>query len=68
MERPSRDRPLKLRVDGIEVKVRLLSADCAVQTVRLSASSMDSVWLKPTCYHKKPDPVIGVTTELDVLD
>jgi hypothetical protein len=65
MERPSRDRPLKLRVDDIGVKVRLLSADCAVQSVRLSTSSMASVWLKPTC---QPDPVTGVTTDLGVLD
>jgi hypothetical protein len=33
MERPSRDHPSKLRVDDIEVKVRLVSADCAVQTL-----------------------------------
>jgi hypothetical protein len=50
---------LKLRVGDIEFKVRLLSADGAVQNVRLAASSMDGAWLKPTCYHEKPDPVSG---------
>lgn len=64
----SADRLLKLRVDDIEVKVRIVDADGVVQNVRLAASSMDGVWLKPTCYLEKPDPVTGVTTELCVLD
>jgi hypothetical protein len=67
MERHSHDRPLNLRVDDIDVKVRLHSADCAVQNVRLSASSLYGAWLKPTCYLENLDPVTGVTTELCVL-
>jgi hypothetical protein len=67
MEPPSCDHPLNLRVDDIEVKVRLFSADYAVQSVRLLASSLYGAWLKPTCYLEKPDPVTGVTTELCVL-
>jgi acetyl-CoA carboxylase / biotin carboxylase 1 len=61
-------RLLKLRVDEIEVKVRLVGPDGTVQNVRLVASSMDGEWLKPNSYIEKPDPVTGVTNEFCLLD
>jgi acetyl-CoA carboxylase / biotin carboxylase 1 len=62
------DRLLKLRVDEIEVKVRIAGDNGLIQNVRLTASSMDGVWLKPTTYLEKPNPVTGVTTEFCLLE
>jgi len=60
-------RLLKLRVDEIEVRVRIAGANGLVQNVRLTASSIDGVWLKPTAYLEKPNPISGITTEFCVL-
>jgi len=64
-------RLLKLRVDEIEVKVRVASKDDEgnpiVQNVRLVASSMEGEWLKTKAYIENPDPVTGVTREFCVL-
>jgi acetyl-CoA carboxylase/biotin carboxylase 1 len=65
-------RLLKLRVDEIEVKLRIASksedGSPIVQNVRLVGSSMEGEWLGATTYIEKPDPVTGVTTEFCVLD
>lgn len=65
-------RLLKLRVDEIEVKLRVASkaedGSPIVQNVRLVASSMEGEWLKPTAYLEKPDPVTGVTAEFCLLE
>jgi acetyl-CoA carboxylase/biotin carboxylase 1 len=64
-------RLLKLRVDEVEVKVRLVSTDedgnPIIQPVRLVASSMEGEWLKTTAFMERPDPVTGVTKEFCVL-
>jgi acetyl-CoA carboxylase/biotin carboxylase 1 len=59
-------RLLKLRVDEIEVKVRVKDGD-RVQSVRLGASSMDGEWLKPIAFLENPDPITGVATEFCTL-
>eukprot|EP00554_Chaetoceros_debilis_P010506 CAMPEP_0194110112 /NCGR_PEP_ID=MMETSP0150-20130528/9428_1 /TAXON_ID=122233 /ORGANISM="Chaetoceros debilis, Strain MM31A-1" /LENGTH=2089 /DNA_ID=CAMNT_0038799207 /DNA_START=48 /DNA_END=6317 /DNA_ORIENTATION=+ len=60
-------RLLKLRVDEIEVKVRVMSTDDEgnpiIEPVRLVASSMEGEWLKTGAYSEKPDPLTGVTKE-----
>lgn len=65
-------RLLKLRVDEIEVKLRVSTTgdggEPIVQNVRLVASSMEGEWLKPTAYLENPDPITGVTTEFCLLD
>jgi len=65
-------RLLKLRVDEIEVKLRVASksedGSPLVQNVRLVASSMEGEWLKPTAYVENPDPITGVTTEFCLLE
>ena len=61
-------RLLKLRVDEIEVKVRLVGKDGTVQNVRLVASSMEGEWLKANAYLERPDPITGVTYEFCLLD
>lgn len=65
-------RLLKLRVDEVEVKLRVASkgedGKPLVQNVRLVASSMEGEWLKPTAYLENPDPVTGVTAEFCLLD
>ena len=57
-------RLLKLRVDEIEVKVRIQSTgsdgESVNQSVRLVASSIGGEWLKPAVYLEDPDPVTGV--------
>ncbi len=57
-------RLLKLRVDEIEVKVRIQSkgsdGENVNQSVRLVASSIGGEWLKPAIYLEDPDPVTGV--------
>ena len=55
-------RLIKLRVDEIEVKVRVVSGDQVVP-VRLIASSMEGGWLKTSTYVDRPDPVTGVTRQ-----
>ena len=60
-------RLLKLRVDEIEVKLRIKSGDAPIQNVRLVASSVDGEWLKQTAYIERPDPVTGVTKEFCML-
>jgi acetyl-CoA carboxylase/biotin carboxylase 1 len=64
-------RLLKLRVDEIEVKVRLASTGedgmPVTQSIRLVASSMEGEWLKPNAFLEKPDPVTGVTKEFCLL-
>lgn len=61
------DRLLKLRVDEIEVKVRIQSGD-VTQSIRLVASSVEGEWLKPAVYLEKPDPVTGVAQQFCVVD
>jgi len=62
-------RLLKLRVDEIEVKVRVVSSDGTIEVVRLVASSMDGEWLKANVYKEaKPDPISGVSSELCLVD
>jgi len=60
-------RLVKLRVDEIEVKVRIASTDDngnkIIQPVRLVASSMEGKWLETASYLEYPDPVTGVTRE-----
>jgi acetyl-CoA carboxylase/biotin carboxylase 1 len=64
-------RLLKLRVDEIEVKARVVTKDEDgseyIQPVRLVASSMEGEWLKTTAFYERPDPVTGVTREFCVL-
>lgn len=64
-------RLLKLRVDEIEVKVRVQTTDeegnPVIQPVRLVASSMEGEWLKTSAYSERPDPVTGVTQEFCVI-
>ena len=65
-------RLLKLRVDEIEVKIRLLSTaedgTPISRSVRLVASSIDGQYLTPNAYLEAPDPVTGVTTEFCLLE
>lgn len=60
-------RLLKLRVDEIEVKVRLQTTgdngEPVTKSLRLVASSVEGEWLKPSVYLEKPDPVTGVASE-----
>jgi len=64
-------RLLKLRVDEIEVKVRVMSTDedgkPVIEPVRLVASSMEGEWLKTSVFSERPDPVTGVTQEFCVI-
>lgn len=64
-------RLLKLRVDEIEIKVRLMSTDDEgkpiIEPVRLVASSMEGEWLKTSAFTERADPVTGVTKEFCVL-
>lgn len=65
-------RLLKLRVDEIEVKIRLLTSGSAgesvTQSLRLVASSVEGEWLKASVYLEKPDPVTGVASEYCIVD
>lgn len=61
-------RLLKLRVDEIEVKVRLAEENGVIQNVRLVATSMDGDWLKPVAYIELPDPITGVSKQFCSLD
>ena len=65
-------RLLKLRVDEIEVKLRLASTaedgSPITQDLRLVASSIDGQYLTPNAYLENPDPVTGVTTEFCLLE
>ncbi|GKY96267.1 hypothetical protein MPSEU_000586300 [Mayamaea pseudoterrestris] len=65
-------RLLKLRVDEVEVKLRVKSKDAegndVIQNVRLVASSMDGEWLKANAYLEVPNPITGVTTEFCLMD
>ena len=65
-------RLLKLRVDEIEVKVRVLSkaedGSDVIQNVRLVASSIEGKYLTPNAYLETPDPITGVTTEFCSLE
>jgi len=64
-------RLLKLRVDEIEVIVRLASTDLkgnsSVQPVRLIASSMEGEWLKTVAYTDNPNPITGVAKEFCII-
>eukprot|EP00536_Pseudo-nitzschia_multiseries_P003372 jgi/Psemu1/318156/estExt_fgenesh1_pm.C_520003 len=65
-------RLLKLRVDEIEVKVRIQSSgsdgESVNQSVRLVASSIGGEWLKPAIYLEEPDPVTGVSEKYCLVD
>eukprot|EP00534_Pseudo-nitzschia_fraudulenta_P008502 CAMPEP_0201147778 /NCGR_PEP_ID=MMETSP0851-20130426/9292_1 /ASSEMBLY_ACC=CAM_ASM_000631 /TAXON_ID=183588 /ORGANISM="Pseudo-nitzschia fraudulenta, Strain WWA7" /LENGTH=2078 /DNA_ID=CAMNT_0047423721 /DNA_START=36 /DNA_END=6272 /DNA_ORIENTATION=- len=65
-------RLLKLRVDEIEVKVRIESTgsdgESVNQSVRLVASSIGGEWLKPAIYLEEPDPVTGVSEKYCLVD
>lgn len=57
-------RILQLRVDEIEVKIRLKdSVDGATKPIRLMASSMSGEWLRTDGFLEYPDPVTGVTKQ-----
>jgi len=60
-------RLLKLRVDEVEVKVRVMSTDengnPLIQPVRLVASSIQGEWLKTSAFIERPDPVTGAAKE-----
>jgi len=59
-------RLLKLRVDEIEVKLRLNVKEdgkTVIKPLRLIASSMSGEWLKVSIYNEYPDPITGVTQE-----
>ena len=62
---------LKLRVDEIEVKIKIATTGSdgkpVNQSIRLSASSMEGEWLKTTAFLEKADPVTGITAEYCVL-
>jgi acetyl-CoA carboxylase/biotin carboxylase 1 len=66
------NRLLKLRVDEIEVKVRVATmgqdGNREIQSLRLVASSMEGEWLKNVAYLEKPDPVTGVTREYCTIE
>lgn len=62
------DRLLKLRVDEIEVRVRLQTNEHTTQSLRIVASSVEGEWLKPSVYVERPDPVTGVAAEYCVVD
>mmetsp|Transcript_69508 Transcript_69508/g.77743 ORF Transcript_69508/g.77743 Transcript_69508/m.77743 type:complete len:2082 (-) Transcript_69508:1966-8211(-) len=65
-------RLLKLRVDEVEVKVRIQSTgsdgEAVNQSVRLVASSIGGEWLKPSIYLEEPDPVTGVAERYCLFD
>jgi acetyl-CoA carboxylase/biotin carboxylase 1 len=61
------DRLLKLRVDEIEVRVRLNSGD-HIQSLRIVASSVEGEWLKPSVYVERPDAVTGAAAEYCIVD
>jgi len=56
-------RLLRLKVDEIEVKIRVKGSDGTLTPLRLIASSMSGKWLKPDAYLEFPDPVTGVTNQ-----
>jgi len=59
-------RLLKLRVDEIEVKLRVRvqeNGKDVIKPVRLIASSMSGEWLKVSAYNEFPDKITGVTQE-----
>ncbi|KAG5181165.1 acetyl-CoA carboxylase [Tribonema minus] len=55
-------RLLKLRVDEIEVKIRITEGE-EVKPIRLMASSMSGEWLRTDGFLEYPDPVTGVTKQ-----
>jgi len=55
-------------VDEIEVKIRAVDKSRAAEYMRLTASSMDRIWVEPTSYLEKPDPVTRITTEMCSFD
>lgn len=65
-------RLLKLRVDDIEVKVRVSGTgedgEAKTQSLRLVASSREGEWLKPAAYLERPDSITGVTNEYCQID
>lgn len=65
-------RLLKLRVDEIEVKVRLVKTgsdgEPVTQSLRLVASSVQGEWLKPSVFVERPDPVTGAAKEYCLVD
>jgi len=64
-------RLLKLRVDEIEVKVRVQTTDGdgnpVIESVRLVATSVEGEWLKTSAFSERPDPITGVAKEFCVL-
>ncbi|GMH72279.1 hypothetical protein TrLO_g4355 [Triparma laevis f. longispina] len=63
-------RLLKLRVDEIEVKLRIKAVENGkpvIKPVRLIASSMSGEWLKVSAYNEYPDVITGVTQEFCAL-
>jgi len=62
----------KLNVDEIECKFRVASTGAdgnpVTQIVRLVASSLDGVWLKPAAYLEKSDAVTGLAKEFAPID
>lgn len=64
-------RLLKLRVDEIEVKIKIATTGSdgkpVNQSVRLVASSVEGEWLKTTAFLEKADPVTGTAGEYCVI-
>ena len=59
-------RLLKLRVDEIEIKLRVKVVEdgkTLIKPIRLIASSMSGEWLKVSAYNEYPDKITGVTQE-----
>merc|ERR1711871_1066621 len=56
-------RILKLRVDEIEVKIRVKESDGTIIPIRLIASSSTGGWLTREAYIEYLDPITGQTTQ-----
>jgi len=65
-------RLLKLRVDEIELKVRIAQTDEEgqpfVQSVRLVSSSMEGEWLKTAAFTERIDPITEVVKEYCTIE
>ena len=60
-------RLLKLRVDEIEVKVRIAQEDGSYHLLRMIASSMTGEWLRVDFWREYPDSITGETIQFCTL-
>eukprot|EP00612_Vaucheria_litorea_P002853 CAMPEP_0171460884 /NCGR_PEP_ID=MMETSP0945-20130129/5573_1 /TAXON_ID=109269 /ORGANISM="Vaucheria litorea, Strain CCMP2940" /LENGTH=2045 /DNA_ID=CAMNT_0011987159 /DNA_START=270 /DNA_END=6407 /DNA_ORIENTATION=+ len=60
-------RLLKLRVDEIEVKARIVAKDGTTKPIRLMSSSMSGEWLRTDGFLEYPDHVTGATVNFSSL-